>query len=75
MKVSPYINQHIGAEMFPGFPTSRRFRRIKGCVERFGGGQSQRCSPTFDETAYTFSHFWWATIRWKKARRARLTNA
>ena len=32
MKVSRYIHQHIGAETFPGFPTSRRFRNTEPCV-------------------------------------------
>ena len=27
MKMSVYIDQHIGAEIFPNFPTSRHFRQ------------------------------------------------
>jgi hypothetical protein len=65
MKVSVNLTQQIGAESFPSFPTSRRFRRTKRCadakVARSHGltdNPPQRCSSTFAHVRrnrYTFS--------------------
>jgi hypothetical protein len=37
MKVSPYIDQHTGTELFPHFPTSRHFNRTS---------RATNCGPT-----------------------------
>lgn len=53
MKVSVHIDQCIGAEMFPSFPTSRHFRRTSiASMQRLEDGtvkmanSPRRCSPT-----------------------------
>jgi len=64
MKVSVNLTQQIGAESFPNFPASRRFRRTKRRagekVVRSHGltdDPPRRCSPTFAyvrRNLYTF---------------------
>ena len=53
MKVSVNINQHIGAESFPSFPASRRFRGTSiASMQRLEDGtvkmanSPRRCPPT-----------------------------
>ena len=58
MKVSLYIDQHIGAESFPGFPTSRRFNKTEPCVAE-KVARSRRSAPTMfahvRSNRYTFN--------------------
>jgi len=46
MKVSMNINQHIGAESFPSFPASRRFRGTSiASMQRLEDGTVKMTNP------------------------------
>jgi hypothetical protein len=66
MKVSVNINQHIGAESFPSFPASRRFRRTKrraaAKVARFNGQSAATMFAHVRRNRYTFSKIIMCTI-------------